>query len=75
MLYDNSTSSHPIAKQEEQFKENAEFCLEVSLSYFYNSLTCRKILQHGAEGFTSPLKEVHAMDFYPPKNPIILGWA
>jgi hypothetical protein len=36
----------------------AEFCLPVSLSYLKGSLTCSKILQQGADGFTSFPKEV-----------------
>jgi hypothetical protein len=36
----------------------AEFCLSVSLSCLKGSLTCRKILRRGADGFTSTSKEV-----------------
>jgi hypothetical protein len=36
----------------------AEFFLTLSLAYLKGTLTCRKILRHGAEGFTSPPKEV-----------------
>jgi hypothetical protein len=32
-------------------------------------LTCRKILQHGADGFTSPPKEGALRIFIAPKNP------
>jgi hypothetical protein len=35
----------------------AEFCLSVSLSHLKGSKECN-ILQHGADNFTSPLKEV-----------------
>jgi hypothetical protein len=35
-----------------------EFYLSVSLSYLKQSVTCRKILRHGAGGFTSRPKEV-----------------
>jgi hypothetical protein len=34
------------------------FCLQVSLSYCRDLLTCRKVLRHGTAGFTSPPKEV-----------------
>jgi hypothetical protein len=33
------------------------------------SLTCHKILQHGADGFTSPPKDVVLQIFIPLKNP------
>jgi hypothetical protein len=36
----------------------AEFCLRSILSYSWGSLTCRKLLRHGTDGFTSPPKEV-----------------
>jgi hypothetical protein len=38
--------------------EPLNFAHEVSLSYSKDSLTCRKILRHVTDGFTSPLKEV-----------------
>jgi hypothetical protein len=37
------------------------------------SLTCRKILQHGADSFTSPPKGVKLRIFIARKN-IFLGW-
>jgi hypothetical protein len=50
--------------------------------YFEASLTCRKILRHGADGFTSPTKKVvlqilSPLKIYRPQpglNPRILGW-
>jgi hypothetical protein len=47
-------SRHLVAKRGETGREmSAEFCVSVSLG----SLTCRNILRHGADGFTSPPKE------------------
>jgi hypothetical protein len=49
---------HLVAKRRETGREVvAEFCLSVSLSCLKRSLTCRKILVHRADGFTSPPKE------------------
>jgi hypothetical protein len=45
-----------------------KFADEVSLSYFAGFLTCRKILRHGADGFTSPPKEVVLRIFIILKN-------
>jgi hypothetical protein len=45
------------------------FAQDVSLSYFKGHLTCRKILRHGADGFTSPLKEVVRRSSIAIKNP------
>jgi hypothetical protein len=36
----------------------ANFAYEVSLSYLWVSLACRKIVQHGTDGFSPPAKEV-----------------
>jgi hypothetical protein len=43
------------------------FAYEVFLSYLYHSLTCRKILRQGTNGFTSTLKEVMVWTFTPLK--------
>jgi hypothetical protein len=51
----------------------AEFCMPVSLSYLNGSLTCRKILRHGADGFTSPPKEAVLRIFIDFKNPSLLA--
>jgi hypothetical protein len=71
-LFGNSTSSHLVAKQEELSKEMMDFFFspyEVSFFHIWNgSLTCRKILRHGVEGFTSPPKEVVRI-FIALKNP------
>jgi hypothetical protein len=65
---------HPAVKQGETGQEMApEFCLSVSLSYLNGSLTCHKILWHGANGFTSPLKEVVLRTFTGLKNPLFLA--
>jgi hypothetical protein len=54
----NPTSSHPLAKQEELGSGNDYLAFR---SIFVHSrrvfLTCRKILRHGTDGFTSPPKE------------------
>jgi hypothetical protein len=52
------TSSHLVAKKEEHSEEIVNFVYQVSRSYSYGSLSCRKILRHGTDGFTSPPKEV-----------------
>jgi hypothetical protein len=50
---------HLVAERGETGREMAaEFCPSASLSYLKVSLTCLKILRHGADGFTSPPKEV-----------------
>jgi hypothetical protein len=49
------------------------FAYEVFLSYLYHSLTCRKILRQGANGFTSPVKEVTVWTFITLKNPLPLA--
>jgi hypothetical protein len=41
----------------------AEFFLSVSLSYLKGSLTSRKIFRQGADGFTSPPKEIVLLIF------------
>jgi hypothetical protein len=47
-----------ISKARGSSKGNYEFCLPKYLFYTSKgSLTCRKILLHGADGFTSPLEE------------------
>jgi hypothetical protein len=73
-LSGNPTGSHLVAKQEEiakdmmNFEGYDEFCL---MNYIFQtskvSLTYRKILLHGANGFTSPRKEgMNAAHFYHP---------
>jgi hypothetical protein len=47
---------------------SVNFDHEVSLSYFNGSLTCRKILRHGADGFTSSPKELVLRIFIDLKN-------
>jgi hypothetical protein len=48
-----------------------EFCLSVSLLYLKRFLTCLKILRHGADGFTSPLKRVVLRIFIALENPLL----
>jgi hypothetical protein len=53
-LSGNSTNSHVVAKRKKLGKGYDEFGLT---KYLCSYRTCRKILQHGADGFTSPPKE------------------
>jgi hypothetical protein len=54
----NPTSSHLVAKQEETAKEIMNLALgSIFVLTSKVSLTCHKILQHGANIFTSPSKE------------------
>jgi hypothetical protein len=46
----------------------AELCLSVSLSYVKGSLSCRKILRHGADGRTFPPKKALLWIFIALKN-------
>jgi hypothetical protein len=51
-------TSHLVAKQEELAKKIINFAFAKYLFHTSKrSLTCRKILRHGADGFTSPPKE------------------
>jgi hypothetical protein len=55
-------------------KEMPDFAYEVSSpSYSHGSLTRCKILQHGTDDFTSPVKEVELRTFIAHKKPIVLG--
>jgi hypothetical protein len=54
-------------------KEMLNFAYEVSLSYLYGYLTCRKILRHSTDSVTSPSKEGVLRIFIALNNPIILG--
>jgi hypothetical protein len=51
----------------------AEFSLAASLHTPQGSLTRRKILRHGADGFTSPQKEVVIRIFIALNNPLLLA--
>jgi hypothetical protein len=69
-LSGNPTSSHLVKKAGGTGKGNYEFGLAKCLcSHLEDFLTCRKILQHGANGFTSPLKEGMLPNFNTLKNP------
>jgi hypothetical protein len=48
----------------------AELCPSLRLSYLKGCLTCRKILRHGADGLTSPRKEVILRIFIALENPL-----
>jgi hypothetical protein len=56
-LSGSSTSSHLEEKQEELPKEIINVPLRSIFHTFKGSLTFRKLLKHGAEGFTSPPRE------------------
>jgi hypothetical protein len=61
---------HLVAKQGETWREMAvNFAYEVSLSCSAGFLTCRKIIRHGADGFTSTPKEVVLRIFIAFNNP------
>jgi hypothetical protein len=47
--------SNLVAKEEDMAKE-INFAYKISSSYSQSSLTCRKILLHGVDNFTSPPK-------------------
>jgi hypothetical protein len=56
-LWQSYKQRHLIAKQEELEKGNCESCLTEYLFHTpKGSLTCRKTLLHGPDGFTSPRK-------------------
>jgi hypothetical protein len=63
--------SNLVAKQEELAKENDEFCLTKYLFHTSKgSITCHKILRHGADFFTSHPKMSCSAGFLSPlKNP------
>jgi hypothetical protein len=68
-LSGNPTSSHLVAKQEELMMEMMNFALRSIFRTSNGSLTCHKILRHGANGFTSPPKEGMLWIFIALKNP------
>jgi hypothetical protein len=52
------------SKEGENWREMSEFCLRgISFRTLPGYLTCRKILRHGTDGFTSPPKEVAPLNF------------
>jgi hypothetical protein len=61
--------SHLAANQEEPAKEIMNFALGSLFHTWKGSLTCRKILRHGADGFTSPSNEGVLRTFIALKNP------
>jgi hypothetical protein len=67
MTHKTSFCWHLVAKQGEAWREVVvNFADEVPLLHGF--LTCRKILRHGADGFTSPPKEVVLWMYMTPKN-------
>jgi hypothetical protein len=69
-LPDNPTSRYLVAKHEELAMEMMNFALQsISFHTSKGSLKCRKILQHGADGFTDPPKEGVLWIFIALKNP------
>jgi hypothetical protein len=64
---------HLVAKQDELTKEMMNFALQnIFFLALKGSLTCCRIL-HGADGFTSPLKESVLQIFIVLKNPVVLS--
>jgi hypothetical protein len=61
-------SSYLVAKQEYLAKEIITFAFRSVFSYFVCSLSYRKILRHGSDGFTFPPKEVVLRIFIAVKN-------
>jgi hypothetical protein len=51
-------------------KRNEKLALQYFRSYLQVTFTSRKILQHGASGFTSPLKEGVLLIFIALKKPL-----
>jgi hypothetical protein len=66
-LYYNHIFSHLVAKQEEIVMGMNMASQNIFLHTSKGSLTCRKILQYGANGF--PSEESRLADFYCPTNP------
>jgi hypothetical protein len=58
------------AKQEDPEKEIYLTLLSILVHISKGSLTCRKILQHGTDGFISPPKEALLQSFIALKNPL-----
>jgi hypothetical protein len=57
-LSGNLTSSHIVAKQDKLAKDKINVALRcIFVQTSRASITCRKILRHGTDVFTSPLKE------------------
>jgi hypothetical protein len=56
-LFGNPTSSHLATKQEDLAKEMNLALRGVFVHTSKGFLTCRKVLWHGANGFTSPPKK------------------
>jgi len=65
-----AASSHLVANQEELGERNDKFDFRnILFSYFEVIFNRRKILGHGADGFTSPPKEGVLRIFISVKNP------
>jgi hypothetical protein len=62
--------SHLVVKQEVQAKEIMNFAVRSIINTLNGSLTCHKILSHGADGFTFPPKEGVLRIFVALKNPL-----
>jgi hypothetical protein len=61
---------HLVATQEETWREmSVNLAGELSVSSSSGSLTCRKILRYGTDGFTFASKEVELRIFIALKNP------
>jgi hypothetical protein len=72
----NPTSSHLVARQGELAKEMMNLALWCIFVYTLKGifLTCCKILQHGANGFTFSAKEGMLQIFVALKNPSPSAW-
>jgi hypothetical protein len=70
LIYPPQFSDNPTSKVGGNGKGNYEFCL---MKYLFHALkgflTCSNILKHGANDFTSPLKEGVLWIFIALKNP------
>jgi hypothetical protein len=78
-LSGNPTHSHLVTKQNELGKERINFASRRIFDHTLKGfLTCRKVLHHVSEGFTSPPKKVALRIFISPKIPspsVVIGLA
>jgi hypothetical protein len=70
-LSDSNHYIHRAATQELTWWEmSMHLAYKYLFSYRRDLLTCRKILRHGTDGYTYPLKEVVIQSFIDIKNPL-----
>jgi hypothetical protein len=65
-LSGNYQQIYLVAKQEER---GEKWQLNLTTKYFFHTPRVLKILRHGNEGFTYPLKEIVPLNFIALKNP------